>query len=130
MQKASLTARHIVASTMLVPLRTKEAVKQDLWREALANLNAEDQKQYQDCSSNMLEVLRQVRDPPLSHEKLRYICPREIILCELISGLSIRSKKQPTTRKSCVFRKDGRSTETNRAKRSSSDMSSKRSLNG
>ncbi|MCJ1273175.1 hypothetical protein MMC21_000964 [Puttea exsequens] len=55
---------------MLVPLRTKEAVKQDLWREALANLNAEDQKQYQDCSSNMLEVLRQVQEATNNKKEL------------------------------------------------------------
>ena len=41
-------------------MRTKEAVKPDLWKQALATLNAEDQKQYEDCSLSMLDVLKQV----------------------------------------------------------------------
>lgn len=43
-------------------MRTKEAVKVDLWKQALATLNAEDQKQYEDCSSSMLDVLKQVQE--------------------------------------------------------------------
>ena len=43
-----------------IPLRAKEAVKPDLWREALATLSPEDQKQYEDCSMSMLSVLKQV----------------------------------------------------------------------
>ena len=42
------------------PVRAKEAVKPDLWKEALATLSPEDQKQYEDCSSSMLSVLKQV----------------------------------------------------------------------
>ena len=42
------------------PVRAKEAVKPDLWKEALATLSPEDQKQYADCSSSMLSVLKQV----------------------------------------------------------------------
>ena len=42
------------------PVRAKEAVKPDLWKEALATLSLEDQKQYEDCSSDMLSVLKQV----------------------------------------------------------------------
>lgn len=49
-----------MASTTPTPMRTKEAVKPDLWKQALATLNAEDQKQYEDCSSSMLDMLKQV----------------------------------------------------------------------
>ena len=42
------------------PARAREAVKPDLWKEALATLSPEDQKQYEDCSSGMLGVLKQV----------------------------------------------------------------------
>ena len=43
-----------------LPVRTKKAVKPDLWKEALGTLSPEDQKQYEDCSSGMLSVLKQV----------------------------------------------------------------------
>ena len=43
-----------------IPERAKEAVKPDLWKEAFATLSPEDQKQYEDCSSGMLSVLKQV----------------------------------------------------------------------
>ena len=42
------------------PVPAKEAVKPDLWKEAFATLNPEDQKQYEDCSLSMLTVLKQV----------------------------------------------------------------------
>ena len=37
-----------------------EAVKPDLWKQALATLSTEDQKQCEGCSSSMLDVLKQV----------------------------------------------------------------------
>ena len=43
-------------------VRVKEAIKPDLWKEALATLSLEDQKQYEDCSSSMLSILKQVRN--------------------------------------------------------------------
>ena len=42
------------------PERAKEAVKSDLWKEAFATLSPEDQKQYESCSSSMIDVLKQV----------------------------------------------------------------------
>ena len=42
------------------PVSTEKALKPDLWKEAFASLSTEDQKQYEDCSSSMLSVLKQV----------------------------------------------------------------------
>ena len=42
------------------PVPAKQAVKLDLWNEALATLSPEDQKQYENCSPSMLTVLKQV----------------------------------------------------------------------
>ena len=42
------------------PVRAKEAVKPNLWKEAFATLSPEDQTQYENCSSSMISILKQV----------------------------------------------------------------------
>ena len=54
------------------PAFNEENTKPDLWREAFAILSAVNQKQYEDCSTNMLEVLKQVRN--------HLLVPRELYL--------------------------------------------------
>ena len=63
-----------MASTTPTSMRPKEAVKPDLWKQALATLNAEDQKQYEDCSSSIVcGYSEKIKSTAISKSNTKYV---------------------------------------------------------